>query len=142
MRKRPETTWKTCLQSMLADSGHSFGQVENKYEYHSNLDREREQKRAIGRRRGHCLAFVPGSDGVDGIPQSVGHIMTFYCVVRWKSAYYACATASAATSAALPLIVGCPKSRTWRIGQARPAESSPGHVYVVVVVYASDCFTN
>lgn len=28
-----------------------------------------------------------------GIPQSVGHIMTFYCVVRRKSAYYACATA-------------------------------------------------
>lgn len=29
-----------------------------------------------------------------GSPPSVGHIMTFYCVVRRKSAYYACATAS------------------------------------------------
>lgn len=71
--------------------------------------------------RGSSLASAFA--GADGIPQSVGHIMTFYCVVRRKSAYYACATASAATSAAQPLIVGCRAKRmghTPEHGQGKP----------------------
>lgn len=88
-----------------------------------------------------CLACEAGSrrslhrEETPGIPQSVGHIMTFYCVVRRKSAYYACATAFAATSPALLLIVGCLERDREREGIADPGQEELLQLLLLLVVF-------
>lgn len=92
-----------------------------------------------------CLACEAGAlDSIGkrhpGIPQSVGHIMTFYCVVRRKSAYYACATAFAVDVSGAAFNCGVPGGGSGSIHG--PEGGFPKQTAVDVCVCASDCFTN
>lgn len=127
--------------SQVAGSSHSFGQAANKCE--TAWKRLAEGARGRGcllQADSPCLACEAGSrrslhrEETPGIPQSVGHIMTFYCVVRRKSAYYACATAFAATSAALLLIVGCLERESEGEGIADPGQEELLQLLLLLLV--------
>lgn len=83
-----------------------------------------------------------------GIPQSVGHIMTFYCVVRRKSAYYACATAFGVDVSGAAFNCGVPGGGVGHGilgtggGLLKLASCSCCCCCLFVFVCACDCFTN